>query len=99
MSQEYLNIGSTPPEEDCFPVGNPKAYAETALYRDQLEREFPEGDFRVKWFQHDFGRYCEVVAYYEPGEPSEAAAYHAEGESNPVWDEISAPLVAALRVE
>ena len=61
---DFLNIGSSPSEEDCFPVGHPLAHQECEIYREQLEREFPKGDFRVKGFPHDFGRYYEVVAVF-----------------------------------
>jgi len=99
---DFINIGSTPTEEDCFGVGNPLAQQECKLFMEQLEREFPAGFFAVKGFPHDFGRYYEVVAYLSENEADEdqnQAAYDAEGHANPLWDEISAPLVAALRVK
>lgn len=99
---DFINIGSTPAEEDCFGVGNPLAQQECKLFMAQLEREFPAGYFAVKGFPHDFGRYYEVVAYLSENEADEdqnQAAYDAEGHANPLWDEISAPLVAALRVK
>ena len=99
---DFINIGSTPAEEDCFGVGNPLAQQECKLFMAQLEREFPAGYFAVKGFPHDFGRYYEVVAYLSENEADEGqnqAAYDAEGHANPLWDEISAPLVAALRVK
>lgn len=83
---DYLNIGSTPPEEDCIGVGRPGAQEECSIYKRQLTREFPEGEFRVKGFEHDFGRYYEVVAMLGD-EAQEEAAYAAEGEASPVWDE------------
>lgn len=81
----YINIGSTPPDEDCFPAGHPKAYAETLAYKRQLKREFPKGNFRVMAFPHDFGQYHEVVALCGTDEETEAA-YAAEGDSSPLWD-------------
>ena len=99
---DFINIGSTPAEEDCFGVGNPLAQQECKIFMAQLEREFPAGYFTVKGFPHDFGRYYEVVAYLSENEADEdqnQAAYDAEGHANPLWDEISAPLVAALRVK
>jgi len=97
---DFINIGSTPTEEDCFGVGNPLAQQECKLFMAQLEREFPAGFFAVKGFPHDFGYYYEVVAYLSENEADEdqnQAAYDAEDHANPLWDEISAPLVAALR--
>jgi len=82
----YLNIGSTPPEEDCYPAGHPKAYAETLCYKRQLNREFPAGNFRVMSFPHDFGQYHEVVAMLGTEEEQDAA-YEAEGDCSPVWDD------------
>ena len=102
LIMDFINIGSTPAEEDCFGVGNPLAQQECKLFMAQLEREFPAGYFAVKGFPHDFGRYYEVVAYLSENEADERqnqAAYDAEGHANPLWDEISAPLVAALRVK
>ena len=85
---DYINIGSTPPDEDCLPIGHHLCRAETAIYRRQLQREFPAGEFRIQWFPHDFGTYCEVVAMYgeELDTATNEAAFEAEcgrGE----WDE------------
>jgi hypothetical protein len=94
----FLNIGSSPSEEDCFGVGNPLAHRECEIYREQLEREFPAGDFRVKGFPHDFGRYYEVVAVFGVGEDEQTqAAWEAEGGASPVWDELAAGKIKALR--
>jgi hypothetical protein len=97
---DFLNIGSSPSEEDCFGVGNPLAHQECDIYREQLEREFPAGDFRVKGFPHDFGRYYEVVAVFGIGEDEQTqAAWEAEGGASPVWDELAAGKIAALRAK
>ena len=99
---DFINIGSTPAEEDCFGVGNPLGQQECKLFMEQLQREFPAGYFAVKGFQHDFGYYYEVVAYLREGDEYEderQAAFDAEGSAEPLWDEISAPLIAALRVK
>ena len=82
----YINIGSTPSEEDCFPAGHPKGRAECLVYKRQLKREFPAGNFRVMAFPHDFGTYHEVVAML--GDPDEQeAAYEAECNASTNWDE------------
>jgi len=83
---DYLNIGTTPSEEDCLSVNDPLARAEAQIYARQLGREFPAGIFRVKGFQHDFGVYYEVVAMLGQGEASDAAAFEAEGNGSPRWD-------------
>ena len=68
----YFCLGPSPSEEDCAQVGEPgyreKALKECARYiqllRDTLGPE-PEGArLSTKWFEHDFGVYCEVVCYF-----------------------------------
>ncbi len=98
MSREYINIGSTPANEDCFPCGHPLALAETRIYRDQLRREFPTADLRVKAFPHDFGTYHEVVAYYDcEDEQSIETAYAVESDANGEWDDIARKELRDLR--
>jgi len=70
--QNYFCIGPSPYEEDCAQVGAPgyreKALAECARFIQLLRDTFgpePEGaQLSVKWFEHDFGPYCEVVCYF-----------------------------------
>jgi len=38
------------------------------VFKEQLERKFPDGEFVVKSFPHEFGTYFEVVAYFEDEE-------------------------------
>lgn len=94
---DYINIGSTPADEDCLGVGNPKAKQETAIYCRQLEREFPAGRFSGKAFHHDFGTYHEVVAWYgeELDVATNEAAFEAECGSGEWDEEAKAELVAA----
>lgn len=99
---DYLNIGSTPNEEDCAQVGSADYYAraikECRAYREQIRKHYPEpenGYLRVKGFPHDFGTYYEVVAYYDP-EDTEASrwALDIEGDDLGVlstWDEEFKP--------
>lgn len=95
---EYLNIGPTPPEEDCLPNTHPQARAEVEIYKRQLEREFPAGRFSVKSFPHDFGTYWEVVAWYgeELDRATNQAAWEAECGQG-VWDAQAREELAALR--
>lgn len=93
---DYINIGSTPAEESCLPAGHPNARRECEIYRRQLEREFPDGNFRVKGFPHDFGTYYEVVAGLGT-ELEQKAALEAEGEASPTWDEEARKELWALR--
>lgn len=84
----YIYIGTTPPEEACFPVGHPLSLEETKIYKRQLEREFPAGIFRVLPCRHEFGIYYEVVAVYgdEYDVAANQAAFDAEcGKGE--WDE------------
>lgn len=52
------------------------------LFKEQLEEQFPEGDFRVKSFQHDFGTYLEVVAYYDTDMDDDRMKVAFEAESD-----------------
>lgn len=85
--RDFINIGSTPTSEDCLSVGQAFARQECLIYARQLKREFPEGDFQVKGFEHDFGRYYEVVAYFdENNEAEREAAFNAESKESEFWD-------------
>jgi len=97
---DYINIGSTPPDEDCLPVGHPYAHPECRVYKRQLEREFPAGRFTVKSFPHDFGTYHEVVAWYgeELDTATNEAAFEAEcGKGE--WDEEAKIELIALGIK
>lgn len=69
----YIELGTTPCEEDCAQVGDEdyreRALAESkrfiALLRKTLGKEPPGARLAIKWFDHDFGRYCEVVCWYD----------------------------------
>jgi len=98
MARDYITIGSTPANEECFPVGHAFSRAETRIYRDQLRREFPTADLRVKAFPHDFGTYHEVVAYYDnEDEQSIETAYAVEVNANSCWDSIARKELKALK--
>ena len=70
----YLSLAPAPVEEDCAQVGTPgyreRALQECARFIRLLREKFgpePEGArLGVKWFEHDFGSYCEIVCYYNP---------------------------------
>jgi len=95
--KEFINIGSSPAEEDCFQTGDARCLRECRIYKRQLEREFPGGDFRVKSFPHDFGSYWEVVAYYNPEDEKETdLAFQAESEASPSWDDLALAEMAEL---
>ena len=94
MPEDYLYIGSVPIDEDCAPVGaenyRSKAKRECRAFAKQLKRVFPDGDFRIKEFDHDFGMYLEVVAFFDDendSDPRKKAAFDAESNTPLVWDE------------
>jgi len=93
--ENYFSIGPSPYEEDCAQVGTPgyreKAIPECTRYIELLRRTIgpePEGArLGIKWFDHDFGPYCEVVCYFT-AEITESAEYaqRCEDDSPATWD-------------
>jgi hypothetical protein len=96
MSRDYMNIGSTPPDETCAAVGSDNyesaSRRESAVYIRQLRRTLgdePEGArLASKSFPHDFGSYREVVCYFSD-EASLEYALKCESEGPLKWDEIA----------
>lgn len=99
--KEYLCLGPVPYEEDCVQVDPEKDYLkemqeECEKYKEMLVKRFPGAEsvgcrFAVKWFEHDFGQYCEVVIWYDDkDEESSWFAYEVEGNTPGRWsdDEI-----------
>jgi hypothetical protein len=95
---DYLNLGSTPSDEDCAQVGSPdyqnRANKELDAYKAQLERMFPGWEthknlkFKKMWFPHDFGSYGEIVITFDPDNELEAAtAIEIEWNTPTNWDE------------
>ena len=91
--REYINIGSSPCEEDCVQVGAQdyvsKSRKECQRFINKI-REIcgvePEGaQLATKSFPHDFGTYHEVVCYFDMGTPSEDYAYHVESYAPTTW--------------
>ena len=99
MVMEYMEIGSSPYEEDCAQVGSngyvERANKELFAYMNQLKRLFPAAEslgirFRIKWFSHDFGSYGEVVVKYSDANPDdEALALFLENNTPEFWDDIA----------
>ena len=93
--RDFLNIGSTPPAEDCAQVGTENYQARStveckryiALLREKMGNE-PEGALlKVKWFDHDFGRYCEVVCEFDcDNEEAVEYAYNCESSGPQTWE-------------
>lgn len=92
---DYLELGPTPAAEDCQQLGENydaiKAREEMKRYIELLRKKFgPEPDgaaLKVKWFNHDFGVYGEVVCWFtEEKEASKEYAYKLEGNLPTTWE-------------
>ena len=97
MNMEYMEFGSTPYGEDCAQVGvadyREKAIKEMKAYINQLIRMFPESEnmginFKIKWFNHDFGSYGEVCSVWNTDdEEADGYVYVIERNLPENWDE------------
>jgi hypothetical protein len=85
---DVVRIGPAPCDEECAQVGQ-KDYRERAVeecmrFIKLLRKTFgdePEGArLAIKWFDHDFGSYCEVVCWYEK-EDAREYAFRCENET------------------
>lgn len=95
IQPDYLNIGSSPPEETCVMVGEENYFkrsrAECTRYIQKI-REFcgPEpfgARLATKAFPHDFGTYHEVVCHFCTEEGLEYAL-KCEGYGPMTWDDV-----------
>lgn len=97
--KDFLYLGPVPCDESCAQVGDNdfrrKATIEMKAYISLLKRKFPLTEesgvtLRIKWENHDFGAYGEVVAEYDYHN-EEALAYALRIENNlPYeWDETA----------
>lgn len=90
--REYIELGSTPIEENCTQTTDvdfeSRSAKECKAYAHQLKRLFPNSSFSIKSFAHDFGNYKEVVVYYNPDnqEDSDRAA-NIENNLPLYWDD------------
>ncbi len=66
--RDYLCIGPSPPDEECYPIGDYRAKAECRRYIDLIREVLgpePEGArLAIKGFDHDIGVYYIVICYY-----------------------------------
>ena len=92
--RDYMELGPTPAEEDCAQVGTPdyatRARAECQRFIETIRAicsPEPEGArLAVKGFEHDFGRYFEVVVYYDTdNEASMEYAWALEKDAPTRW--------------
>lgn len=93
---DYLTLGPVPAEEDCAQLGSDgyhaRAHAEIrryrALIREKVGEEPPGARLAIRGFDHDFGRYYELVVEYDPDD-HEAVNYalRAERDAPQRWDD------------
>jgi hypothetical protein len=92
---DWLDIGSSPPDEDCAQVGSPDYYPrarrECRAYIGQLRRVLgPEplgAHLIVKSHLHDFGTYLSVACIFDPANRAAIEyAYRCESNSPEEWD-------------
>ena len=97
MGMDWIYLGPVPTEEDCAQLGQDnfrqQATKEMTMFCNMLYRHFPDAIdkgvyFRIKWENHDFGTYGEVVAAYDEDD-KEAMDYaiHVENNLPEHWDE------------
>jgi hypothetical protein len=95
---DYVEIGSTPAEEDCEQLGpnyDPEqARLECRTFIGQLRRQFGEepagARLVVKSNPHDFGTYLEVaVKFSDENEEAAEYAFKLESESPAQWDDAA----------
>lgn len=97
MLLEYIELGPTPCEEDCAQLGTEdfrkRATKEMHAYVNQLYRQFADAyengvTFKIKWFNHDFGTYGEVCAFWDMDDRKATEyVYSVEGKLPSNWDD------------
>lgn len=94
--RDYLNIGSSPCNEDCAQLGSEnyavRANEECQRYIAAIRATLgapPEGaSLAIKSFEHDFGVYYEVVCWYDDSFPESVEyAYKCESDGPCDWPE------------
>jgi hypothetical protein len=98
--REYIELGQVPYDESAVQVGDPYSEAAATVqckaFAKQLQRLHPKATFGIKWFSHEFGRYPEVVVYYDPDiEAEQDLAFEIEGDLPAEWDEESRQSIKA----
>jgi len=89
-----MELGSSPCDENCAQLGSPDYYSrameECGRYKKMLEEKFPPKNpanrFGIKGFNHDFGRYYEVVVFFNDRDgESMDFAYNVEANLPQTW--------------
>ena len=89
--REYIELGPVPCEESCaqtldddFTIKNK---AECNRFKALLQERYPEANFVIKSFPHDFGTYREVcVTYDEDDEKEVEMVFDIEASCPTTWD-------------
>jgi hypothetical protein len=98
--RDYFTLGPTPTDEACAQVGEEdyadRARAECTRFIALLRHTFgPEPDgarLATKWFDHDFGAYCEVVVWFDTDIPESVDyAHRCDDETPATWEQEYAP--------
>lgn len=96
MPRDWIDIGSSPPDEDCAQLGSDGYYdqaqkecrAYIGLLRRTLGNEPLCARLAIKSNPHDFGTYLSVVCYYNTENvETENYAFRCESEGPDNWDE------------
>lgn len=96
--KDFVDIGPTPPDEDCQQVGasynRAKARLECLAYINLLRRTFgeePEGArLAIKSHAHDFGTYTDVVCHFDDDFPAAVEyAFKCESDGPSNWDDAA----------
>lgn len=92
--KDYIELGSSPMDEDCAQVGSDNYYAqvkrECFAYMKQLSKMFPEASEQIitRSFSHDFGSYFEVVICFDDNHPDSVDLAYKVADSIPEhWDD------------
>lgn len=93
--RDHIELGQTPPEEDCAQLGSDgyssQARVECQRYiqviREKMGQE-PEGaKLAIKSAEHEFGTYYEVVCYYDDKFPDSIDyAFRCESDGPMTWN-------------
>ena len=94
--RDYIEIGVGPYDEPCVCVGEEDYYerakAECQRFIKGLESYFGDPDgcyFKIKWNEHDFGTYADVVIYYDDNYKEEVDyAFMVESNIPATWEEL-----------
>jgi hypothetical protein len=94
---DYINIGSTPAEEDCTQIGTLDYLKRTRVeceqfieaIRKKLGKEPDGARLKIMGFDHEFGRYHEVVCEFaDANEPAMEYAFLCESDAPVTWNEV-----------